>query len=46
MTQTATGADGADEASPRTGRLSADDWARAGLHLLMTALAHDSRDFR
>lgn len=36
MTQTATGADGADEASPRTGRLSADDWARAGLHLLMT----------
>lgn len=36
MTQATTGPGGTDEASPRPGRLSADDWARAGLHLLMT----------
>lgn len=40
MVRATTGPDGTGEASPRSGRLSAEDWARAGLQLLMTEGRH------
>lgn len=40
MVRATIGPDGTGEASPRSGRLSAEDWARAGLRLLMTEGRH------